>query len=233
MTDQYLHTKTTLDLTIASNFQFAVNNDPQSYASDRFFITFKTAPSLPLKIISIEAKRNEDETGIIKWKTENEFNLNHYEIEKSDDSLSFIVLGSQQPLSNNGLSDEYSFNDINAKTSDNYYRIKAICNDGQIQYSKIVKLDALNSENRIFVYPNPVKENFINIHFKNNLTGSYNVMLYDIEGKKIFNKNYNISVNNGITKVVFPKNIVSGNYLIKIIQPNGDILSQIIFINKN
>lgn len=233
LTDQYLHTKTTLDLTIASNFQFAVNNDPQSYASDRFFITFKTAPSLPLKIISIEAKRNEDETGIIKWKTENEFNLNHYEIERSDDSLSFIVLGSQQPLSNNGLSDEYSFNDINAKTSDNYYRIKAICNDGQIQYSKIVKLDALNSENRIFVYPNPVKENFINIHFKNNLTGSYNVMLYDIEGKKIFNKNYNISVNNGITKVVFPKNIVSGNYLIKIIQPNGDILSQIIFINKN
>ena len=130
-------------------------------------------------------------------------------------------------------SNEYSFYDINAKPSDNYYRIKAICNDGQIQYSKIVKLDALNSENRIFVYPNPVKENFINIHFKNNLTGSYNVMLYDIEGKKIFNKNYNISVNNGITKVVFPKNIVSGNYLIKIIQPNGDILSQIIFINKN
>jgi hypothetical protein len=230
LVDQYLQSKTLLDLIIASAFQFPVNSDPQSYASDRFFITFKTAQTLPVKIISIDAKRNEDKTATIKWKTENEINLNHYEIERADDGLSFITLGSQQPLSNNDLSYEYSFNDINAKTSVNYYRVKAISNDGQIQYSKIVKLDALNTENTIFVYPNPVKDNFINIQFENNLTGLYSIMLSDIAGKNIFNKNYNISVNKGSIKVVLPKNTFSGNYLLKIIQPNGDISTQLILI---
>jgi hypothetical protein len=230
LVDQYLQSKTLLDLINASAFQFSVNSDPQSYASDRFFITFKTAQTLPVKIISIEAKRSEDKTATIKWKIENEINLNHYEIERADNGLSFIVLGSQQPLSNNGLSYEYFFNDINAKTSVNYYRVKVISNDGQIQYSKIVKLDALNTENTIFVYPNPVKDNFINIQFENNLTGLYSIMLCDIAGKNIFNKNYNISVNNGSIKVVLPKKTVSGNYLLKIIQPNGDIWTQLILI---
>lgn len=233
LADQYLQTKITLDLQNATNFQFAVNSDPQSYASDRFFITFKPAPPLPIKIISIQAKRNEDKTGTIKWKTENEINLNYYEIERSDDSLNFITLGNQQPISNNGLSCEYFFNDIVAKMTANYYRIKAICNDGQTQYSKIVKLDALNNENRIFVYPNPVKDDFVNIQLGNNLTGLYSVLLSDIEGKKIINKNYTISVNIGTIKLVLPKHIVSGNYLLKIIEPNGDISSQIIFIKKN
>ena len=230
LVDQYLQSKTLLDLINASAFQFSVNSDPQSYASDRFFITFKTAQTLPVKIISIEAKRSEDKTATIKWKIENEINLNHYEIERADNGLSFIVLGSQQPLSNNGLSYEYFFNDINAKTSVNYYRVKVISNDGQIQYSRIVKLDALNNENSIFVYPNPVKDNFINIQFENNLTGLYSIMLSDIAGKNIFNKNYNISVNKGSIKVVLPKNTVSGNYLLKIIQPNGDIWTQLILI---
>jgi hypothetical protein len=55
-------------------------------------------------------------------------------------------------------------------------------------------------------------------------------MLSDIAGKNIFNKNYNISVNNGSIKVVLPKNTFSGNYLLKIIQPNGDISTQLILI---
>jgi hypothetical protein len=228
--DSYLQTNTTLDLNNASDFQFGVTSDSQSYDPDRFFITFKTAQSLPVKIISIEAKRNEDKTGTIKWKTENEINLNHYEIERADDGFNFITLGSQQPLSNNGLSYDYFFNDIIAKTSVIYYRVKAISNDGQIQYSRIVKLDALNNENSIFIYPNPVKDNFINIQFENNLTGLYSIMLCDIDGKNIFNKNYNISVNNGSMKVVLPKNTVSGNYLLKIIQPNGTISTQEILI---
>ena len=230
LVDQYLQSKTSLDLINASAFQFSVNSNPQSYASDRFFITFKTAQSLPVKIISIDAKRNEDKTATIKWKIENEINLNHYEIERADDGLSFTVLGSKQPFSNNGLNYEYSFNDVAAKASTNYYRIRAISNDGQIQYSRIVKLDALNHENSIFVYPNPVKDNIINIQFDNNITGVYSIILSDINGKNIFKKYYNISVNNSSIKVVLPKNTVCGNYLLKIIQPNGTISTQKILI---
>ena len=230
LVDNYLHITTPVSLINLSSVNFDINNDIASYASDRFFIAFKTAQTLPVKIISIEAKRNEDKTATIKWKIENEINLNHYEIERADDGLSFITLGSQQPQSNNGLSYDYSFNDINAKTSVNYYRVKAISNDGQIQYSRIVKLDALNNENNIFVYPNPVKDNIINIQFENTLRGLYSIMLFDIEGKNIFNKTYNISVNNGSIKVVLPKNTVSGNYLLKIIQPNGTISTQKILI---
>jgi hypothetical protein len=230
LVDNYLHVTTPVSLINSTSFNFDINTDIASYASDRFFIAFKNAQILPVKIISIEAKRNEDKTATIKWKIENEINLNHYEIERADDGLNFITLGSQQPLSNNGLSYEYSFNDVAAKANANYYRVKAISNDGQIQYSKIVKLDALNTENTIFVYPNPVKDNFINIQFENNLTGLYSIMLSDIAGKNIFNKNYNISVNKGSIKVVLPKKTVSGNYLLKIIQPNGDIWTQLILI---
>lgn len=230
LVDQYLQSRTPLDLINASAFQFSVNGDSQSYASNRFFITFKTAQSLPVKIISIEAKRNEDKTTTIKWKTENEINLNHYEIERADDGLNFFVLGSQLPFSNNGLNYEYSFNDITAKAGANYYRIKAISNDGQIQYSKIVKLDALNHEKSILVYPNPVKDNIINIQLENNPTGIYRIMLFDNDGKIIFSKNYNVSVNNGSMKVVLPKNTVSGNYLLKIIQPNDTVSTQMILI---
>jgi hypothetical protein len=46
LVDNYLKTKTPLDLTVTSALSFAVNSDSSSYASNRFMVEFKAAPSV-------------------------------------------------------------------------------------------------------------------------------------------------------------------------------------------
>ncbi len=232
LVDKYLHANTIVDLITPSTIIFSVTTDTQSFASDRFYMIFKQSMVVPVKIINIDALRNEDKTATVNWETANEINLNHYVVERSEDAVAFIEVGQQQPISNNGLGFQYYFNDLNAKTSVNYYRIKALSNDGQIQYSKIVKVDPINSGGYYLIYPNPIADHSININFNNSLLGSYEITVWNTLGKLLLQKKYILSLSNETIKIGLPASVTSGNYLLKIIQPDGRISSEKILVIK-
>ncbi|WP_446909669.1 hypothetical protein, partial [Klebsiella pneumoniae] len=81
-----------------------------------------------------------------------EKNMKQYEIEKSADGRHFTVAATANAKSNNNSSVNYEWLDVNALVGNNYYRIKSIDINGQVQYSNIVKIVMGNGRPQISIY---------------------------------------------------------------------------------
>jgi hypothetical protein len=128
---------------------------------------------LPIKLTSFTG-RNTEKGNEISWETESEVNNAFFEIERSDDCLSFekigLIKGENRPSN-------YSFLDKNPEEN-NYYRLKQNDFDGKFEFSKTIFLKNKDfSETK--VYPNPFVEE-LNIE-----TNEIDIAVYDNNGNLV------------------------------------------------
>ncbi|MEI2750097.1 MAG: hypothetical protein V9E88_15215 [Ferruginibacter sp.] len=71
-----------------------------------------------------------------------------YELQVSADGRNFSSLTHQQPANNNTGNARYDYTDYNSSSADIFYRVKAISNDGTVQYSRTVKVTGFKSDAR-------------------------------------------------------------------------------------
>ncbi|HMJ48031.1 MAG TPA: T9SS type A sorting domain-containing protein, partial [Ferruginibacter sp.] len=218
--DKYLGTSTPLNLNGTNTVRFAIQNIPGSYASDRFMVVFKQTTLLPATIPAISATRNSDKTISVNWKIAHERNIQQYQVERSNDGIRFTSIASQLPVANNGGSPEYAQNDASPLYGYNYYRIKAL-NTGTPMYSAIVKVDPLQSESYITIYPNPVSGGKMNIHFENLPAGDYKVELYNTIGQLSFNTRVQIGSISESKLINLAKMVAKGNYQLNVTGEDG------------
>ncbi|MEO8770666.1 MAG: hypothetical protein ABI402_11290 [Ferruginibacter sp.] len=219
--DKYLHTTTELNLADSNFIDIDINTDTLSSAADRFFVVFEKITIVPVSITSISANRNTDKTIMVKWKVENEINIDKYNLERSADGQNFTGITSKNPLANNGSASTYQYNDANPFSGNNFYRIKATGLSGQVQYSAIVKVGPIQESASILVYPNPVDNKTINIHFVNQLAGTYKLQLINKLGQVVYNGSIEIDDANITRSIVMEKSIAAGNYQLIIIAVDG------------
>jgi hypothetical protein len=110
---------------------------------------------LPLHLLGFSGKINGDKAEL-EWKTENEENSSHFEIERSGNGNSFIKTGTVASLNTPGLH-QYTYTDAQPLQGTNYYRLKQIDIDGKFNYSKIIVLN-FEASRQIRFYPNPVMD---------------------------------------------------------------------------
>jgi hypothetical protein len=136
---------------------------------------------LPMTWLQSSLSLNENQV-IINWKTSNEINVSHYEIEESNDGKEFFSIGIAKAF-NNLIINNYFFNlpEINFEK---YYRIRSIDFDGSYSFSKLMKLNE-STENQIKIYPNPAKS-IITIQTQE-IINRYSIISSD--GKLITNSN--------------------------------------------
>ncbi|MEP7142743.1 MAG: hypothetical protein ABI707_07725, partial [Ferruginibacter sp.] len=84
--DNYTGIKTPVSIISVSTFDFAINGDAKSAATNRFRIVFKSSEAGPLPVTysSIKAYQKGDNIAV-EWTVENEINISKYEVEKSTD----------------------------------------------------------------------------------------------------------------------------------------------------
>ena len=124
---------------------------------------------LPLRLVSFTgiAKQN---INVLKWITENEINTVHFIVQKSEDAIGFINIGTVNAT--RMFNNSYHFNDANytsagMQKSNTFYRLKIIDANGSFFYSNIIKLNN-NKTNIISIYPNPAQNILV--------VSSYNVI---------------------------------------------------------
>jgi hypothetical protein len=81
-------------------------------------------------------------------------------IERSKDGQAFVAIGS---MIVNKEAKTYSYNDLQPVPGNNYYRLKLIDSDGEINYSSIIQMQVSASRD-ISIYPNPAGSNFTVLH---------------------------------------------------------------------
>ena len=138
---------------------------------------------LPVELVSFEASQNLY-NNILSWQTASEVNNSHFEIEKSNDAISFEKIGIVKSKYAGGNSSRYTSYNFNDELSSAYYRLKQVNIDGSFSYSKTAFVETTKTPSRLKIYPNPSEGLYTieNIFEENEII---NIQVYDVFGKLI------------------------------------------------
>ncbi len=143
---------------------------------------------LPVTFISFSAKCNSGKVLLI-WKTAQEINTSHYDIERTYNSGNWSVTGTVPAAQATGTQNDYSFTDNNPEQR-NYYRIAEYDLNGRPQNTSVVNT-ACESNDVFMLWPNPASQNvYINMSVANNTKAFINV--FDSKGALIKMQNYSL-----------------------------------------
>jgi hypothetical protein len=116
---------------------------------------------LPVRFVLFNIKCEGNRIAIT-WKTAQEQNTSHFNIEKSTDGGRWMVIGNLPATGNSGNERSYSYTDINP-VQNAFYRIAEYDLDGRVQYTAILR-SSCNINDAFSLWPNPVHEIvFVNI----------------------------------------------------------------------
>jgi hypothetical protein len=224
LVDRFLNTTTPISLNDSTVVNFSITANTASAAANRFYLVFKPIVLLPVTITGISAGRNSNGTITVNWKSENETAIEKYELERGGDGRNFSRIKTVLPVANNGARAEYTKLDETPLSGNNFYRIKAISTNGLVQYSNIAKVADIRSEYRIAVFPNPVINKTINISFSNQSAGRYIIQLINALGQTALSKSEMLDAAPQTKKIALGNQLPSGNYELKIIAPDGQLI---------
>lgn len=121
-----------------------------------------TPITLPLKLLDFDAEYQQPNAQL-KWITVDESNVDRFVVERGEDPVHFISVGTVAAKGNSGSVSRYQFKDPIAAVSGDkfYYRLKMMDIDNKFTYSNIqlVKREG-SAVNELVVNPNPVKGRF-------------------------------------------------------------------------
>lgn len=109
---------------------------------------------LPSDRFSFQAQKCNQQI-CLQWKTENEQQVSHFDIERSSDAIWFTSI--EKITAKNQFYNSYSSTDKVSNEATVYYRIKQVNADGSFKYSQVIPIRPDKTIN-ITASPNPVKD---------------------------------------------------------------------------
>jgi hypothetical protein len=178
-----------------------------------FFVVYKYEEgSLPVNLVSFKVELNkvEEASGVkLKWNTVTESNSSHFDVERSEDGISWTRIGTVSSHQESTTTKEYSLLDSNPSNGINYYRLKMIDLDDTYEYSRIESIRVNVDLDMSYIYPNPIVDI---IHVKSiNWKVVDRIKVLDLKGKVMYQGPGNNGVNGiqvqGLAKGIYILNI--------------------------
>lgn len=175
---------------------------------------------LPLHLLSFTAttKNNNVE---VAWKTSNEVNTRHFEVEQSSDGKNFKAFATIAAAGNSTSEKSYSYTTtLNAVTT--YYRLKMVDADGKFTTSAVVKVaPAKNGFALGNVYPVPAK-NSLTVEWNSSRAGTTSLVLTDMSGRVL--KTISTQAVQGFNRQVLDvQTLVAGQYFLQVKNETGKV----------
>lgn len=227
--DTYLKTKTPVDLNDTTSVTFNITSDEASSAPERFRIiyAFPVEQALPLMFSNIKTYQQNDNMAI-EWKVENEISVKQYNIERSSNGQQFSIAGTIPAILNKSGNATYQWLDKAAVYGDNFYRITSVDNEGKVQYSDISKIEKAQKIMNASVFPNPVKNDILNINLPGIGSGNYTYRIISLAGKISQSGQVSLSSHLGVIKL--SSYIASGSYRLQLSKNDHLLLNQNILV---
>ncbi|NOT52261.1 MAG: hypothetical protein HOP10_13395 [Chitinophagaceae bacterium] len=165
-----------------------------------FTLGYTTYP-IPLKLLSFTAERRPG-ISYLKWSTENEYNVDHFDVQRSYNGAIYQTIGNVAARNTSSLQ-HYFFEDHSTLNGLAYYRIKSIDIDGKFSYSNIVVLSESNLYSGGIVVLNPAHDNITILNRSGN-GGLFAYRLFNSGGQLVSSGNVTMSINGGAVLPVPP-----------------------------
>lgn len=186
---------------------------------------------LSANLLSFNASVINRENVLLSWKASEEKNMAGYEIQRSQDNMSWITLGIINAKGNelSGTFD-YNYNDIQPLAGKSYYRLKLVSGDTKYRYSEIKSVSLDKTFSTVSVYPNPVIDKLF-VKFESSQRVSGQLILTDMSGRIVSEGQLIINRGQNIIEVPISVKISSGIYNLQIIS-NTDFYTQRVLVNR-
>jgi hypothetical protein len=186
--------------------------------------------TLPLKLVSFTGRRNTNNSVALSWKTTNEENVSHFELQRSTNGTDFVTIA--RTTANNRLQNTYSYVDkedvaVNAKAR-LFYRLRMSDADGKNSVSNIVAINASTRKAVIQLYPNPVTS-ALYVKVDEVQQKPIRLRIEDASGRLY--KNFTVNNSGGTVIPVNVKDLPSGTYVLKI-ETTGQVSVQQFVVQK-
>ncbi len=211
--DSYLNQDNIISLTGSTTIHFTLNTDTASRAANRFCIFLRPVSVLPLSLISFSAAQK-DNNILVEWNVANTAESDHFEVLKATNPLSFYKIADLKTSTTGNL--KYQWLDQSTATGVVYYKLKTIGKSGEVQYSKIVKVNVGTGVQGINIYPNPVKGNTIGLQMFNMEKDNYQVKIYNINGQQAYTSSLPYMGGSITQQLIINKTLIKGSYTIRI-----------------
>lgn len=180
---------------------------------------------LPLTLVNFSGQRNGDNI-LAHWRTEQEVNVSHFELEYSTDGVTYKSGGSIP--AKNGVVNEYEFTLQNFLQPLYYIRLKCIDIDKRTKYSSgiIIKKSGTYTKT-LQVTPNPVRDRAV-IHIISDVATTGNIRVYDMVGHSIYNASHSLQRGDNTIYINQLSNAVQGTYVVQAIIDRETLVQKII-----
>lgn len=150
-----------------------------------------TAAILPIELVYFTGSISENII-TLKWQTAIENNSNYFEVERSNNGITFDSINKILSKSLNGNSEQplnYEIFDLTPKNGINYYRLKQVDFNTTFIYSPIQSVEfKIIKENSFTVFPNPSEGTSVNIVWESPDIEEISVVVSDVNGKEFLAK---------------------------------------------
>jgi hypothetical protein len=169
---------------------------------------------LPVELVSFNAICEEDVVKL-NWSTASEKNSSHFDIEKSQDGIDWILIGSVPAAGNSNEEITYSFQD-NTKSYQEYYRLNQFDFDGKNKIYGPISADCKNENSEFMTFPNPSEKNGFSVVLNSSeLSGLGSILMTDSKGNLVYQKQ--VEIQKGISLwQINEADLAPGIYFIKI-----------------
>ena len=153
---------TTLPIIAGVDYPFSISSSPASFGK-RFAIVFSPLNPLPIKLLSFNAAKSNDNV-VLNWRTASELNMQSHILErKLSTDLTYKEIAVIKPNTGAVVATNYTYTDadiLNNASGLICYRIKLVETNKSSLYSHVVCIDPAitTSASTILLLPNPAKE---------------------------------------------------------------------------
>lgn len=180
---------------------------------------------LPADLLSFDALAVNDNSVRINWTTENEVNLNRYEVERSVNGISWNTIGTVTPRNEPGVQNYVLWDNIPLKGT-SYYRLRMISNLNQPdKYSAVKNIFITPDRFTLQLAPNPATDQ-VQLLIGSDKTVTAEIRFTDVSGRTILFTNKRLTP--GINQIVYTEttNWPGGIYFVTIGIENEMILTK-------
>jgi hypothetical protein len=178
------------------------------------------AGTLPAILSFFQGKLVETNSVNLSWTTTHEYNSSSFEIERSENGISWFKIGSVKSIGGERIVTNYSYSDRQPRPGKNLYRLKQIDQDGKHTYSEVVTIDVHAQKAMSYsIFPNPAKDK-VTIYAKSGFAQGMQAQLYHKNGMLLETK-YIQSAN---AQTMDISDLSNGLYFMRIVDANGATL---------